>query len=76
MASIEENHEPPPIAPPLAVLKSHAADIQAAIAEYELAKMPDDKARAVTKIAGAAPLRVSECCRRCRKSVMRTHRSV
>jgi hypothetical protein len=56
MGSIEEVHEPPPFAPPLAVLKSHAADIQAAIAEYESAKMPDDKARAVTNIAGASQM--------------------
>ena len=56
MGSIEEIHELPPFAPPLAVLKSHAADIQAAIAEYESAKIPDDKARAVTNIAGASQM--------------------
>lgn len=54
MGSIEESHVPPPFAPPLDVLKSHAGDIQTAIAEYESAKLPNDKARAVTNIADAS----------------------
>ncbi|KAK3720353.1 hypothetical protein LTR37_003764 [Vermiconidia calcicola] len=61
MGSIGETQDPPPFQPPpfeppLAVLKTQAATIQAAVAEYELAKTPDDKARAVINIAVASQM--------------------